>query len=221
MKSFVKQIGMAAGALLLAAIAVGCVTTPEQPYGAQGGLQQSSNALPPVYVPAPAPSSGANAGTSILKVGDPVTINWFDIPAPGIPEYKDKIRDDGDLLLPYNVTVKAAGRTITQLQDDIRTAYVPKYFTHLTISVKPEERFYFVGGEVKIPSRQLYVGEMTVLRAIDTAGGFTDFANRKNIELRRVNGQSLKVNWQKAMEKHELDLPVYPNDQIIVRKRIW
>jgi protein involved in polysaccharide export with SLBB domain len=61
---------------------------------------------------------------------------------------------------------------------------------------------------------------MTVLRAIDTAGGFTDFANRKTIELRRANGQKFKVNWYNAIKDARLDLEVFPNDQIIVHKRI-
>jgi protein involved in polysaccharide export with SLBB domain len=66
------------------------------------------------------------------------------------------------------------------------------------------------------------VGEITVLRAIDTAGGFTDFANRKNIELRRATtGEKVRVNWHKAIKDPKLDPQVYPNDQIVVHKRFF
>ena len=103
--------------------------------------------------------------------------------------------------------------------DDIRKEYVPRYFVRLTPSVKTEERFYFVGGEVKIPNRQVYWGDMTVMRAIDTARRFTDFADRTKIELRRANGQKVIVNWKKVGQDLKLDPPVYPNDQITVPKR--
>jgi protein involved in polysaccharide export with SLBB domain len=79
-----------------------------------------------------------------------------------------------------------------------------------------------VGGEVRNPARQIYFGDgMTVLKAIDTASGFTDFANRDKIELRRANGQKFTIKWKKALQDPKLDLPVFPNDQITVHKRMF
>ena len=170
----------------------------------------------------PAPLSPPSPPSAYLRPGDLVIVNFFDLPtAHAIPEYKDRIRDDGRLSLPHNVSVAAAGKTVGQLQEDIQNAYVPALFVRLTVSVKTEERFFYVGGEVRSPSRTYYQGEMTVLRAIDTVGGFTDFANRKNIELRRANGQKLSVNWNKAINDPKLDLAVFPNDQITVHKKWW
>jgi protein involved in polysaccharide export with SLBB domain len=60
---------------------------------------------------------------------------------------------------------------------------------------------------------------MTVLRAIASAGGFTDFANRDKIELRRPNGEKYLIKWKKALENPKLDVPVYPGDQVTVHKR--
>ena len=125
-----------------------------------------------------------------------------------------------DLFRKYRKPQDYLKVSASELQDDIRTAYVPKYYHHLTVSVKTDERVYFVGGEVRIPNRQFYQEGITVLRALDTAGGFTDFANRKNIELRRENGEIIKIDWKKAMRNPKLDPVVYPNDQIIVHKRI-
>jgi protein involved in polysaccharide export with SLBB domain len=65
---------------------------------------------------------------------------------------------------------------------------------------------------------------MTVLRAIQSAGDFTYFANRKKIKLIRENSQKFEINRYKAIEDPtQYDLPVYPNDQIIVHKRygLW
>ena len=156
---------------------------------------------------------------SYLTVGETVTISWSDLPPPGWAESKIRIGEDGKIILPFNVTVMAAGKTANQLAEDIRKEYVPRYFVRITPTVKTEERFYFVGGEVKIPARQPYLGEMTVLRAIDTAGGFTDFADRDHIELRRQNGAPQIVKWSKIIKGKESDPQVFPNDQITVHKR--
>ncbi|HKQ36588.1 MAG TPA: polysaccharide biosynthesis/export family protein [Verrucomicrobiae bacterium] len=219
-----KQLKAAVALLLAGFVLAGCYNpksdAPVGGYaGAQTGAPGATNPeLAPVYTQ-PVPTSPTPASTSpMLRVGDMVTVEWFDTPTL-IPQYKERIRDDGKLILPLNVTVQAAGRTVAQLQDDIRNAYVPKYYNHLTPSVKTDERVYFVGGEVRVPNRQFFQEGITVLRAIDTAGGFTDFANRSRIELRRENGKSVSVNWKKAMKDPKLDPVVYPNDQIIVHKR--
>lgn len=215
-----SQFKAAIAVLLAGFVLAGCYN-PAADSGtyppAQTGASQAPPTLAPVNAPPPTPQP-VNAMGPVLRVSDMLTIDWFDTPTP-IPQYKERIRDDGKIILPWNVTVQAAGRTVAQLQDDIRNAYVPKLFYHLTVSVKTDERVYFVGGEVKIANRLLYQDGMTVLRAIDTAGGFTDFANRGNIELRRQNGEIIKVNWKKAMKNPKLDPPILPNDQIIVHKR--
>ena len=169
---------------------------------------------------APGASDSVSGGSSILRVGDKVTVSFTDTPLPIVDQIQ-RVGEDGKIILPFNVTVLAVGKTPSQLAEDIRKEYVPRYYVRLTATVKTDERFYFVGGEVKIPARQPYLGDMTVLRAIDTAGGFTDFANRKKIELRRSNGQRHIINYEKARENSKLDLPVYANDQVTVPKRIF
>jgi protein involved in polysaccharide export with SLBB domain len=216
MKSKLRQImGRAALAItsLAGALLVGCHSTSSLP--AQPIMQQPGVLSGPM---GPAIYTNTNTASALLRIGDLVVIDWSDTPKEMLP-FKDRIRDDGTLVLPFNVQVKAAGLTVSQLQDSIHQAYVPRIYRHLTASVKTEERVYFVGGEVRTPNRFLYVSELTVLRAIDTAGGFTDFANKKNIELRRANGQNHRLNWHEAMKDSRRDLPVYPNDQIIVHKR--
>jgi protein involved in polysaccharide export with SLBB domain len=169
--------------------------------------------------PSAQPASPSSSG--VLRAGDLVRVMFSDIPQPPQP-IEIRVPEDGRITLPYNITVIATGKSVSQLQEEIRNAYVPKYYVRLTVNIKTEERFYFVGGEVKAPARQIYFGEgMTVLRAIDSVGGFTDFANRKKIELRRADGKVYKVDWSKAIKNANLDLPVYPNDHITVPRRIF
>lgn len=173
----------------------------------------------PTMSPPPSTPVVPGRGTSLLTVGETVTISWSDLPGTGWLPTITRIGEDGRIILPYNVSVVAAGKTANQLAQDIRNEYVPRLYRQLTATVKTEERFYYVGGEVKIPARQPYLGQMTVLRAIDTAGGFTDFAARNRIELRRQNGQTQMIDWKKAIKDPRLDPPVFPSDQITVHKR--
>ena len=138
-----------------------------------------------------------------------------------IPEHTEPIKEDGTLTLPYIGAIQAAGKTPGELQNEIRDLYVPKYYVRLTVTVKSQDRVYYVGGEVKQPGRQLYVGETTVTKAIQSAGDFTDFANRRKVWLVRADGKHIKVNCNKALENPSLDLPVYPGDQIQVPRRFF
>jgi len=94
-----------------------------------------------------------------------------------------------------------------------------RLLTRSTINLRSDERVYFVGGEVKVPNRQQYAGATTVLRAIEAAGGFTDFANKKRVELRRANGETQIVDCERAVGNENLDLSVHPNDRVFVPKR--
>jgi len=98
---------------------------------------------------------------------------------------------------------------------------VPKFYTHLTVTVNIGDRVYYVSGEVKQPGRQLYVGQTTVTRAITSAGDFTDFASHRNVVLTRTTGQRIKVNVDRVRSGKETDPSVYPGDSIFVHRRLW
>jgi polysaccharide export outer membrane protein len=78
-----------------------------------------------------------------------------------------------------------------------------------------------VRGEVKAPGRQVYVGQITVTKAITSAGDFTDFANRKNVLLIRSNGKRFTLNCVKILDGRAPDPGVYPGDQIQVERIIF
>src|SRR4051794_1318120 len=58
-------------------------------------------------------------GFSIIRIGDSLNISFTDVPTP-IMIQPQRVGEDGNITLPYNVTVKAAGKTPGQLQEDIR-----------------------------------------------------------------------------------------------------
>ncbi len=164
--------------------------------------------------------AAADPTGTLLHVGDDINVAFSDTPTQ-IPPIADTIKEDGSITLMLNQKFQAAGKTIGALQSEIRDRYVPQYFKYLTVSIKPETRFYSVGGEVRAPNRQAYTGYMTVLRAIDTAGGFTDFANKSEVAVTHTSGETFYVNCKKAQTHPELDKQIFPGDKIYVKKRIW
>jgi polysaccharide export outer membrane protein len=160
----------------------------------------------------------ANSASTVLRVGQLLRVSFSDvIPTP--PPYDAQIRDDGTIGLPLGVRLNANGKTARELEDAIHDAYVPRYYKLLSVNVATAELFYFVGGEVRVPSRQPFSGPISVTRAIDTAGGFTDFARKSGIELRRANGEIIHVDYNKARRNPDKDPNVYSGDQVLVPKR--
>ena len=186
--------------LLSLALGAGCVTTNTTPVNAPGETL------------APTP-------TDVLRVGDLVTLIFSGVPVP--PDRREeRLKDDGTITLYLVGAVEAVGKTAGQLQKEIHAAYVPKYYVRLDVSVLAEGRFFYVDGSVKIPSRQPHQGELTVLKAIAAAGGFTDFANKKKVLVVRANGQQITVDCVKALKDPRLDLPIFPGDKITVPQRL-
>ena len=168
------------------------------------------------------PAKVAGGSADLLRVGDPLNVTFSDLPVLTQP-FEIRIKDDGTITLLLNQTFAAAGKTIGQLEKEIRARYVPAYYINMTVTVKQQEgtRFYYVGGEVKAPGRQVYVSRITVLKAIQSAGDFTDFAKKTKVQLTRVDGQNLIVNCIKARKDPSLDLEVYPGDKIHVPRSLW
>jgi protein involved in polysaccharide export with SLBB domain len=221
MKLFWKLSGAGfffCGLVLAGAMLSGCASTSSNPvFSDSPHAAASPNS--------PASSSEANAAQ--FHVGETVIIT-FSGGGPGstgtgdtiMPAHSEPIKEDGTITLDLIGPVKAAGKTAGELQNEIHDLYVPKYYVRLTVTVSSEQRVYYVGGEVNKPGAIQYLGETTVTKAIQSAGDFTNFANRGKVWLIRASGERLKVNCNKALENPSLDLPVYPGDQIQVVRRL-
>jgi len=159
-----------------------------------------------------------------LHVGDSISITFGGMPAEDttfMPVEKP-IKEDGTITLHQIGRVQAAGKTPGELEDTIHDLYVPKWVTHLNVTVKTSsDRVYYVRGEVRRPDRMIYAGAITVSKAIASAGDFTDFANRSKVYLIRANGQRFKLDLNKILDGEAPDPPVYPGDQIEVARRYF
>jgi protein involved in polysaccharide export with SLBB domain len=154
----------------------------------------------------------------VLRVGDPVNVRFSGVLSPP-KDHDERIKEDGCITLAWVGRVKAEGLTVGELQEAIKKSYSTLY-RDMTVTVTSENRFFYIGGEVRVPTRLAYATKITVCGAINAAGGFTDFANKTNVKLTRANGEIHIINWKKAQKKPELDLQVYPGDKIEVPRRI-
>lgn len=153
-----------------------------------------------------------------FHAGDTVIVSFDGLPEN--PAAQDKtVNEDGTITLSDVGPVKAAGKTTSELEATIHDKYVPQFYNHLSVTVKAGERVFYVRGEVGQKSRQVYVGQITVTKAIAAAGDFTDFANHKNVLLIRASGQRFILNCDAILRGEAPDPPVYPGDQIEVRRR--
>jgi polysaccharide export outer membrane protein len=153
-----------------------------------------------------------------LRIGDRVKVELSGIPEKIDPSEQD-VHDDGSIILPWLGPVTAVGVSPSELERQIRAKYVPAYFTHINVTVTPVARYFFVGGQVMMPGRVLYSGQVTLTRAIQTAGDFTPFADKKRVQVTRVDGTIEHVNWLKAIKNPKLDVQIHPGDQIQVGRR--
>src|SRR5262245_21518731 len=159
-----------------------------------------------------------------LRAGDHLTIASSGLAPTSHPtDHKERIKDDGTITLHLIKSIKAEGKTTGELQKEIQSRYVPDYYKEqLTVTVKADELFFTVGGEVRKADRYVYVNGITVVGAVHAAGGFSDFAKESHVELRRANGKVLTVNYKKAVRNRSEDQPVFPGDTVTVAKTvIW
>jgi polysaccharide export outer membrane protein len=92
--------------------------------------------------------------------------------------------------------------------------------------VVPVADVVYVQGEVKAPGAIKYTRDLTVVKAIVMTGGFTPLAAPKRVTLLRNDGgkrENLRLNVQQMMSDPEStpDLPLKPNDVIIVPQRLF
>ena len=149
-------------------------------------------------------------------------ISILDVPPPEqVVDKEFVVRTDGKINVPYLQSVQAAGKTLGQFERELQTNYIARnIFKQPTVVVKAGLRFYSVGGEVKGPDRKAYSGDTTVLRAIISCGDFTEFANRRKVEVIRSNGEREIVDCVRARKDPKYDRPICPGDAVFVPRSL-
>jgi polysaccharide export outer membrane protein len=131
------------------------------------------------------------------------------------------VRMDGKISLPLVDDVQAAELTPLQLKD-VLTNKLKNVLDNPTVSVSVMEANSFkvyVSGEVKTPSVLKLRSETSLIQIMSMVGGFTEWADRKNILIiRKENGteRRIMVNYKKIIDGKEPDVTIKGGDMVIV-----
>ena len=122
----------------------------------------------------------------------------------------------GTVALPLIGNVVAAGRTVDELKTDIQQRLAAGYLKSPQVSIDILQfRPYFILGEVNKPGDYPYTTDLTVLKAVATADGFTYRADKKHVYLKHP-GQDKETRYEISS-----DLPLLPGDTIRIGERYF
>jgi polysaccharide export outer membrane protein len=111
---------------------------------------------------------------------------------PNLSREEVLVRTDGKISFPLMDDLQAVGLTPQELKRNIEKGlkgYVSSPF--VTVHVKdPQSKRFYILGEVRRTGEYPLIKRMTILQAFAVAGGFTEWASKKEIILlRNENGQ--------------------------------
>ena len=94
------------------------------------------------------------------------------------------------------------------------------YTNPSTVTIVYTNRLVFIDGEVKRPGHVDWNSELTLSNLIAMAGGFTDFANKARLEVRRFDGSVERYSYFRIRNGSTNNPALKPNDQVYV-PRSW
>lgn len=157
-----------------------------------------------------------------IGVGDILEIiTWKE---PDFSRDQILVRLDGKITFPLLDDIQAAGNTTLQLKQHL-TGLLKEFLDSPNVTVIVREpasqRFYILGEVARIGEYPLSK-ELTIIQAFAMAGGFTEWATKKEIILIRKdqNGSQrvVKVDYKKLVQGKGLDqnIKLQADDTIIV-----
>lgn len=170
----------------------------------------------------PAPNRNDLVATDrIALVGplDTIAVNIF-----GVPELSREMQVDagGRIAMPLIGTIDAGGKTAAELARDIEQQLAGRYVRNPDVTVNivsSVSQVVTVDGQVVEPGLYPVTNQMTLLRAIASARGLTEFAKQEDVViLRTVDGQRTAGLYNITAIRRGLydDPSLYANDLVVV-----
>jgi len=203
-------------ALGLAAMLAACAGHDAPIGGAPGTTVVADNVLP---MPTKADLTGQER-PYLVGPFDRLTISVF-----GIDNFRDlelQVDASGRMSFPLAGVIAVSGKTPgeieTVLKERLRLAYIRD--PQVTVNLKDTlSQFVTVEGQVQKPGLYPVIGRMTLLRAVATAQGTTEFTRENDIVvLRTVDGRQFAALYNLDAIRHARypDPDIYANDVVMV-----
>jgi polysaccharide biosynthesis/export protein len=170
----------------------------------------------------PAPTRGdltAADRPALIGPLDTIQVEVFNV-----PELSRDVQIDasGRIAMPLIGTLDARGRTAEELSREIEAALRGRYIRdpQVTVNIKSSvSQVVTIDGQVVEPGLYPVTNQMTLLRAIASAKGMTEFARQDDVVvLRTVDGHKMAGLYNiGAIRRGAYDDPaIYANDVIVV-----
>jgi polysaccharide export outer membrane protein len=150
----------------------------------------------------------------------------LDITVFQVPDLTRSVQVDaaGQIILPLIGSVNAAGKTVTELQEDVSARLREKYLQSPEVTIYVKEfasQKVTVEGAVVQPGVYPITGRTTLLQAVAMARGPDRVANESRVVVfRTINNQRMGAMFDiKAIRAGTADDPeVYGNDVVVVER---
>jgi polysaccharide export outer membrane protein len=202
-------------ALLLALVVSACAR--HQPLGSTDLLTVVQDSA---VLPAPTRQDLTAADRPAL-IGplDTIQVDVFNV-----PDLTREMQVDasGRIAMPLAGTIDARGKTAQELAALVETALRRRYVRkpEVTVNIKSSvSQVVTIDGQVVEPGLYPVTNQMTLLRAIASAKGMSEFARLEDVViLRTVNGQKMAGLYNIGAIRRGAydDPPIYANDVIVV-----
>jgi polysaccharide export outer membrane protein len=174
--------------------------------------------------PVPATGSVQTGHDSHYVIGSDDVLNVNVWKEPDLTEANIPVRSDGNISVPLIGEVHASGLTPLQLEREISTklrAYLTAPDVTVVVVQMNSQKFNILGRVMK-PGTYKLTAAITILDAIAQAGGFQDFAKKKNIYILRQDpqGKEMRIpfNYKSVIGggHPEQNIRLAPHDTIVV-----
>lgn len=156
---------------------------------------------------------------SLIGPLDTIQIDVFNV-----PDLSREIQVDagGQIAMPLIGTIDARGRTSQELAQTIEAALRGRYVRNpdVTVNIKSSvSQVVTIDGQVVEPGLYPVTNQLTLLRAIASAKGLSEFARQEDVViLRTVNGRKMAglYNIDAIRRGAYADPAIYANDVVVV-----